>query len=137
MHHVSIFPPGCKCQAEPPAIAGAVQQDESWDEEEGEEEKEQEEQSDDEERYALWDPSQATPARGPKGRRHAARALPGPASSGSEGRQAARQRQRRSSASAVPLPEEQPVLNHLNEQLRKAGKDPVPRPTVCLGRRAQ
>ncbi|KAL4427717.1 hypothetical protein ABPG75_001806 [Micractinium tetrahymenae] len=107
----------------------ADEEGDSWDDEEEEEEEEEEEQSDDEERHALWDPSHATPARGLKGRWHAARAAAAAASSGAEGHQ----RQRRRSFSSAPLlPEEQPVLNHLNEQLRKAGKEPVARPTVPL-----
>lgn len=119
-----------------PVDFATSQQDDSWDEEEGEEDEEEEEElSDDEERHALWDPSQATPARGLKGRRHAARAAAGTAGSGSEGHQPGPHRRRRSSTSTLLLPEEQPVLNHLNEQLSKAGKDPVPRPTVRRGRR--
>jgi hypothetical protein len=99
-------------------------------EEEDAEEEEEEEQSEDEERHALWDPSLATPARGPKHRRNT-----GGSASG-EGAPGQRRRRRRSSpaaaASAPLLPEEQPVLTHLNEQLALQGREAVPRPTVAL-----
>ena len=113
-----------------------LQEESSWDEDEDEEdeedEEEEEEQSEDEERHALWDPSTATPARG--GARPRKQAVAG---GGGEAQQ--RQRRRRSSTlsggsgsggSGALLPEEQPVLAHLNEQLKLQGKAPVGKPTV-------
>lgn len=99
-------------------------QEESWEEEEDEEEEDA--SSDDEERHTLWDPSLATPARGLKARKAAA------AAAGGEGRM---QRRRSSAASGSGglLPEEQPVVAHLNEQLRRQGKEPVFKPTVRAG----
>ena len=106
-------------------------QEESWESEEGDEEEEEEEEeeasSEDEERHALWDPSLATPARGLKARRLAG--------AGGEARAARRRRSSTTSGgggSGGVLPEEQPVLAHLNEQLRRQGKEPVAKLTVRL-----
>lgn len=93
------------------------------------------EQSEDEERHALWDPSTATPARRQgslKARRQLVTGEEQQQQQQGQKRQGQGRRRRSSTVSGGSqlLAEEQPVLNHLNEQRRRQGKEAVARPTV-------
>ena len=126
-----------------PATCCLQEDEEEWDEEEEEDDNEEEEEeasSDDEERHVLWEPSLATPTRGLKSRRlpgagGARGAATGAAGSGEVPQQRRRRSSTASGGSGALLPEEQPVLAHLNDHLRRQGKEAISRPTVrCWAR---